>query len=206
MKYKRYAWFGFIAPAIFVITYLIMAGIRPEYSHYTKTISELGSVDAFNRHTWNIIGYILVGGMISIFGFGLYKGISRDTVGVSKVPMYGLVLSGLFMVLAGLFPANFEAKNTFSMFLHTVSNIGAFFSFYIAAYTLPPILKRTYFWQPARIPSIALAVISTLAGFYRPVDMPGIGQRIGYLFFFIWIGYMAFMLWKYGEEVAKQDF
>jgi len=35
-----------VVPVWFTAVYLILAGLRPEYSHLTKAISELGSVDA----------------------------------------------------------------------------------------------------------------------------------------------------------------
>ena len=206
MKFKRYALIGAIAPAIFIITYLIMAGIRPEYSHYTKAISELGSVDAYNRMTWNLIGYILVGSLISLFGFGLYRGVARETEGGTKLPLYGLILSGAFMALSGIFPGNFEDRTSMTMVMHAVGSIGSFFFFLLAAFTYPTVLNKTYFWKKAHIPSIGIAVLCIVSGFLRTGEMPGIGQRIGFLLFFIWIWYMAWMLFRYGQEIEEQSF
>jgi hypothetical membrane protein len=56
MNNKSYAIIGFLAPTIFWLTYFVMANQRTEYSFLTKAISELGSVDAPNKWTWNIFG------------------------------------------------------------------------------------------------------------------------------------------------------
>ena len=45
--------------------------MRPEYSMFTKAISELGSVDAPKKWIWNSFGYILTGLLIAIYSFGL---------------------------------------------------------------------------------------------------------------------------------------
>ena len=55
---------------VFWTTYIIMSTIRPEYSMYTKAISELGSVDAPKKWIWNSIGYIFTGVLISIYAVG----------------------------------------------------------------------------------------------------------------------------------------
>ena len=48
-------------PFWFLTVYLIMSSIRPEYSHLTKAISELGSLDAPSLWYWNVLGYIIPG-------------------------------------------------------------------------------------------------------------------------------------------------
>jgi len=67
---------GFIAlatPFWFVTVYLVMSSRRPEFSHLTKAISELGSLDAPDRWFWNVLGYILPGLAIALLGLGLER-------------------------------------------------------------------------------------------------------------------------------------
>jgi hypothetical membrane protein len=49
MSNKTYGIIGIATPIVFLVTYLIMSSIRPEYSMFTKAISELGSVNAPNK-------------------------------------------------------------------------------------------------------------------------------------------------------------
>jgi len=85
----KYGTAGILAPIIFLMTYLIMSSIRPEYSHFTKAISELGSLDAPNKWWWSITGYILAG-LISIFAIGLRKYVNPN--GKGKLAFWGLFL------------------------------------------------------------------------------------------------------------------
>jgi hypothetical protein len=48
-----------LSPLWFAVVYLALSAARPEYSHLTKAISELGSVDAPRAWVWNIFGYII---------------------------------------------------------------------------------------------------------------------------------------------------
>jgi hypothetical membrane protein len=50
-----------------------MSSLHPNYSHFTKAISELGSLDAPNLWVWNIGGYILPGVAVSLLGLGLAR-------------------------------------------------------------------------------------------------------------------------------------
>ncbi|MCC1485651.1 DUF998 domain-containing protein, partial [Winogradskyella immobilis] len=129
MKSKQYAVIGFLAPILFWFTYFIMANQRPEYSFLTKGVSELGSLDAPNKWVWNFFGYILTGLLISVFSFGLYKNIAIKKS--SKLPFYGLLLSGVFMTISGIFPGDFDNPQSTTMLLHTVGSFGSYTFFLI---------------------------------------------------------------------------
>ena len=71
MTNKVYGKIGMASPIVFLTTYVILSSMRPEYSMFTKAISELGSVDAPKKWIWNSFGYILTGLLIAIYSFGL---------------------------------------------------------------------------------------------------------------------------------------
>src|SRR6185436_19341239 len=106
MTNKHYALAGLIAPILFWMTYLILSGLRPEYSFLTKAVSELGSLDAPYKWIWNVSGYIMPGLLISVFSFGLFKNISNQEG--SKWPFYGIFFSGVFMAVSGIFSGDFD--------------------------------------------------------------------------------------------------
>lgn len=91
MNNKLYASAGLFATILLWTTYFIMANQRPEYSYLYKQISELGALDAPNKWTWNIFGYIISGILISIFSIGLYK--SMAIKNSSKLPLF---FNGIF--------------------------------------------------------------------------------------------------------------
>ena len=196
MASKQLALIGLLAPVVFWATYLIMSSMRPEYSFMTKAISELGSLDAPNRRVWNIIGYILVGVMITVYSFGLFREVSGGTG--RKLPLVGLALSGLFMAMSGVFPGDFDHRSSTTMVLHTVGSFGSYGFFLLAAFTFPRLMKQSEYWQPAVVPTLTFTWLTIVFGAWPLVfsEVPAIGQRIVFFFYFMWIGYTALRAYR----------
>ena len=205
MTNKHYAIIGFSAPTIFWLTYFIMANQRTEYNFLTKVISELGSVDAPNKWIWNGLGYITTGVLISIFAVGLYKNIAIEKS--NKLPLIGIALSGIFMAISGIFPGDFENKQSLTMLLHTVGSFGSYVFFLIGAFTFPKQMKKTTFWAKAIIPSIIFTWLTILFGSWVFVfpEIPAVGQRIVFVFYFMWIIFNAYKLYNQPNEIKTTN-
>jgi hypothetical membrane protein len=199
MKQKPHALAGIAAPVLFISMYLLMAAARPEFSHFTKSVSELGAVHAPNAYTWNLLGYICPGLLIAFFSIGLHQALTKDRYG--RVSFYGLFMSGIFLALAGLFPGDFENRASLTMVLHTIGSLGSFTSFLLAAFTYPLHLRKSAFWEKTIVPSLTFTWLCILSGFLRTSATPGIGQRAGFLFYFFWIAFMAINLYRYQRVV-----
>jgi hypothetical membrane protein len=181
-----------VLPLWFWSVYLVMASTRPEYSHLTKAISELGSVDAPNPWVWNILGYIIPGLVIALLGLRLgdvLRGTRR-----ARVASFALVASGLFMSLSGVFPGDFDDRTSATMIMHAVGSLGSFAGFLVAGAVYPFVFGRFPAWRRYAWPSAALVVLSVLTGFLRTGDAPGLGQRLGFFCFFAWIGLVGVAL------------
>lgn len=201
MTPRHYALIGMVAPILFWGTYFIVAGLRPEYSFYTKAISELGSVDAPNKWVWNSLGYGVTGLLISVYSYGLFKSVAGT--GASKLPLIGLVLSGLFMSIAGIFPGDFDNKQSTTMLLHTIGSFGSYLFFLLAAFSYPKHMKASAYWKQASRPTLLFTWLTILFGawpFLFP-SMPAVGQRFVFLFYFIWIFYLAIKLYRHPYEI-----
>lgn len=196
MKSRHYAFLGMLAPVLFWITYLIMSTSRPGYSFYTKAISELGSVDAPNKWTWNVLGYILTGLLISVYSFGLYSSISGNKG--SRLPLIGFVLSGLFMALAGIFPGDFDNRQSTTMLLHSIGSFGSYLFFLLGAFTYPRQMKKTEYWSRVSTPTMVFTWLTILFGAWPFVfpDIPAVGQRLVFFFYFLVIFYSALKLYQ----------
>lgn len=196
MKSKHYALLGMLAPATFWITYLIMANIRSDYSLFTKAISELGSVDAPNKWTWNVLGYVLTGLLISVYSFGLFRSIAENKG--SRLPLIGFVLSGLFMALAGVFPGDFDNKQSTTMLMHTIGSFGSYVFFLIGAFTYPKQMKKTAYWNRVSTPTLVFTWLTILFGSWPFIfpNTPAVGQRVVFFFFLLWIFYTALKLYR----------
>ena len=190
-------------PIWFTLLYCSMASMRPEYSHLHKAVSELGSLDAPYGWIWNIGGYIFSGIVISLLGMGLVRNLG--TSWGTKIACYSLVLSGLMMVLSGVFPGDFENRTSFTMVMHTIGALGTFLAFLICGFMLPGILRRNRDWRAYAWPSLALVILSIAVGFMRSGNTPGLGQRLGFACFFAWIGLFGWGLLRNTRPIYDQS-
>lgn len=181
-----------ITPCWFLLVYMVMSSLRPEYSHLTKAISELGTVNAPNRWYWNIFGYIMPGLAIAALGIGLKAEFNTR----SMLPSYALLLSGLFMALSGIFPADLQNRTSFTTTMHLVGAFGSFIAFLIAGFWYPTIFKSNQAWHALAWPTLTLVVLSIATGFLREGPMPGLGQRLTFAFYFCWIFLVGHRLYR----------
>lgn len=204
MTNKQYAIIGISAPTLFWITYLVMSNLRPEYSFLTKAVSELGSLDAPNKWSWNVLGYILPGILIAIYSFGLYKNITPD--GGNRIPLIAFILSGLFMSLSGVFPGDFENRQSTTMLLHTVGSFGSYIFFLIGAFTYPKQMKKSEYWRKSIKPTILFTWLTILFGSWPFIfpSTPSVGQRIVFFFYFLWILYTAIKLYNSPQKTPDK--
>ena len=196
MSSRQYSLIGLATPICFLITYLIMSSLRPEYSFLTKAISELGTVDAPNKWWWNVLGYFLPGLMIAIFSIGLFKNVSVD--GKNKLPMIGILGSGLFMSFSGIFPGDMDNRQSITMYMHLAGSFGSYIFFLIGAFTYPKQMRKSDYWRSSARITLVFTWLTILLGAWRFVflQIPGVGQRFVFLFYFLWIFYTAWKLYK----------
>ncbi len=189
---------GFIAvltPLWFLAVYLVMSAARPEYSHTKDAISELGSLDAPNLWAWNILGYILPGLLIALFGAGLKREFSAVGRGAT-IASIAVIAAGLFMALSGAFPANMADFKSTTTQIHTIGSFGCYFAFLVAGFWFPSCFRKSVSWHWVARPSLALVLGSIATGFLRFGGMSGVGQRLTFAFFFLWIALVGFALWR----------
>lgn len=198
---RRISLIAVITPLWFLVVYLIMAGMRPEYSHLTKAISELGSLDAPNKWVWNILGYMLPGAAVALLGIGMRNEPPFST-GAGRLPLWALVASGLLMTLSGIFPGDFENRSSPTMVLHAVGSIGSFIAFLVAGFWLPKLFLKQEQWRWVAWPSLVLVIGSIVTGFFRTGSAPGLGQRLGFACFFLWVGIVGFAMLRSQRHAA----
>jgi hypothetical protein len=99
------------------------------------------------------------------------------------------------MALSGVFPGDFENRTSMTMIVHAVGSVGSFLVFLVAAFSLPRVLRRFREWQPFVWPSLALAGGSIVTGFLRTGNAPGLGQRLGFACFFLWVAVVGYALY-----------
>lgn len=196
MNNRGFALSGIASAFLLWTTYFVMASMRSEYSFKYKAISELGSLDAPNLWFWNAFGYIIPGLLIALFSIGLYKYSAEKNS--SKISYYAFILSGLFMTLSGIFPANMENRKSVTTIVHIIGSYGSYISFLFTAFTFPKIWKKNKNWRPIVKPTLICVWLTIIFGswyLFFP-NTPSVGQRIVFFFYFLWIIISAINLYK----------
>lgn len=194
-------------PFWFLAVYLIMAGLRPEYSYLTKAISELGSIHAPRRWIWNTFGFITPGLAIALLGVGL-KSEFHNVWRSAWVPASAIIASGSFMTLAGVFSADFIDRTAPTMIMHTIGSFGCGACFLIAGFGFPFVFRKHRHWHWLVWPSAALA-LGTLAGDFLVGALrhttPGLGQRISFTCYFLWVGVVGYALMRSASSAPDRN-
>jgi hypothetical membrane protein len=184
---------GILAPIIFLVAILGFAAVRPDYSHATNAVSELGVVGAPNGLAWNLIGFILVGGLITCFAAGLHQGI--HPVERSKVGPILIGLSGLGFAAAGIFPADMENLSSFSTTMHIVTSTISFFAFIPGTFFMARRMMHDPAWRAMAVVSIVLGLLAIGTMGLRASDVPpGLSQRASFGVYLLWVEIMAIRL------------
>lgn len=196
MNVRVYSLAGWASFLLFWMAYFTLSGLRAEYSIFTKAVSELGSVGAPRAWVWNLLGYVIPGLLIVLFSWGLRSYFLNDPGG--KLASGSLAVSGLMMTLSGIFPGDFDDRQSLTMLLHTVGSFGSYLAFLLAAFTFPSVMRKRTSWRAAVLPLTICTWVTIVFGswpFLFPT-MPAVGQRVIFLFYFIWISIAAFYLAK----------
>ncbi len=190
MNNKTNGLIGITAVVIGISTIIIMAELRTDgYNHFNKAVSELGSTDAPNRWVFNILGFIIPGLLISVFSFNLLK--EFRTFPIKSYPFYLFILSGLFLTIAGLFPANMENKKSMTTIMHSIGALGGGVFWFLCALTLWWQLKKNNIWKNTAISTFVIPFIMILAMSFVSDDTPGLSQRILFIAMYLFILVLA---------------
>lgn len=185
---------GFAALAVFWPALFVFAAVRPDYSHFTQAISELGAIGAPHALAWNLIGFMVPGLLLAVCGAGLAFAID----GRRSALWWLLVLSGLGFAGAGVIPCEMQNGSPKMQSPLTVCHI--FMSFVsgipwlIATLLLVSRIKQNSNWHRRTKTSVMLALLGIAA---YPLNFlarslpffdqrPGLAQRIFFASYFGW--------------------
>lgn len=190
MNNKTNGLIGVTAVVIGISTIIIMAALRTDgYNHFHKAVSELGSTDAPNKWIFNVLGFIIPGLLISVFSFNLLR--EFRTLPIKSYPFYLFILSGLFLTIAGLFPANMENRKSMTTIIHYIGAGGGGLFWLLCALTLWWQLKKNNIWKNTAISAFLIPFVMILAMSFVSAETPGLSQRILFISMYLFILLLA---------------
>jgi len=191
---------GFVGPIIFFLTvYFLFAFLYPGFDPVNQTISELGAADSPTKTLTNVLGFSLLGILIMIFSFGVYR--SKEINKLGKLSVIFFFLSGLLMYLVGVFPGDAGESVTIRGKLHEII---ANYQFPILAIGLiifalsVSINPRLKFLTPI---ILVLGVITLILAYYLFLVIPpppnlGILQRVAIGIPYSLLAIIAFSIYR----------
>jgi len=110
---------GIAAPVLYVVTAIVGAALRPDYSHIINAISELLSNGAPNKAILDVV-FNIYNALLLAFAIGAYS-ILKNSPRVSRVAMGVLIGIQLLSFSWGFFPMDpLGAEATFAGTMHNV--------------------------------------------------------------------------------------
>jgi hypothetical membrane protein len=188
---------GVLAPTWFVIALVVVAAVRPEYSHLTKAASELGAVGAPNALAWNILGFGAVGALVAVLAWSLWQ------QGGGRVAALLIAISGIGFAAAGVFPADMNDMNADTTRLHILASLVSFAAFAVAV----PVVGWGL-WQSDRrgfaVAAIIFGLAAVLSVLLREANIPPrLAQRINFVAYLVWIALVAVSVVGIREPTQK---
>ena len=199
-KVTRYLAFGaIIGPIIFTLVAFSLASIRPEYSHISQLLSELGEIGAPNAIVMNTLGTPILGVSVVLFSLALNQVLERTRISLGGVLV--ILLGGICLILGGLFPCDPGCiPVTFSGKMHElVSNIG-FSGIILAPFLLSVHFRGSVPWKNYWFPTLLVGVFTViLVPLYLTdvfVSWNGFVQRLLLGILLFWIEAVSFNIYR----------
>lgn len=155
---------GIIGPIIFTIVIFILGHLRSDYNHFTKTMSELGAVDSPNAMVMNTAGLALLGILMIIFSFGLYKGITKETD--TKFGSILVAIAGTSLIGSAIFPCDPHCINvSLTGIMHDVFATIPAIVIILALIMISKGMKQDVKWQNYWAYTLATSILTILCSF-----------------------------------------
>jgi hypothetical protein len=106
------------------------------------------------------------------------------------------------MIISGIFPGDFDNRESVTMLLHTLGSFGSYIFFLVGAFTYPKLIGKTDYWKSAKKPTLIFTYLTIIFGAWVFVfpNIPAFGQRIVFVFYFLWILFTAIKLYNTPKE------
>ena len=183
--------------------------LRPEYSHFTQYISELGERGSSTEWTMRYLGFVPTGLMHVAFAAYLYAAFRGSRLAMIAAML--LAINGFARIGAGLFPCEpgcAGPNRLLSQQLHSLSAAIGFFAFIGASVLWGIVLKRyrgLRALSPYSIVTGILGFVFLLLMVWSEPQRAGTGlyERLSSGVLSLWVLVLAARLWQLGSETVK---
>ena len=193
--------FGVIAGIVFFVTVYGLAVFLPDYSHLSKTVSEIGRIGSPVETPFKV-GMLAVNLCVILFAVGLFE-FARSTH-LPGLPVYFILFYGLADKGTNVFPSPHSLHNVFGLSL-TVGYLAplvtsiAWRRFVIVR----PVVRVSAFIATLILVSIFLNVSPAFNRDLYPLEYYGIVQRSIFVLFYGWCAYLGITSWRIARDIRN---
>jgi hypothetical membrane protein len=175
---------GVAGPALFASVVILCAALRPEYSHVTQFMSELGESGGANAGLMNFVGFVPSGLLLAAFGASLAALRPRTALSLAAAALVGVF--GLGIAGAGVYscdPGCPREGMSFEATLHDRVSVGAFIAGILGialwAYRFRALEAWRSLWRYTAATSAgAVVLLAVLAASIESRAFTGVWQRL----------------------------
>jgi len=194
----------------FWIASFIFGALRPGYSHFINTISELGALGTPYNKLWNIAGFMVTGVLLAFVGVIVTQSVRRDRALLSTLSGILLALAGLAIAGQGLIPAemNGGVADISSPYTrgHFISSLASGGAWIFGTLLLIGQMKKNPQWRNMYIITIICVLLVVLSSIVLRGKLPdGLAQRVGNVIFLAWYFLASIRLIKLGGSESLSD-
>jgi hypothetical membrane protein len=201
------AFYGILAPLVYVAALVIGNALDPTYSQVGKTVSELIERGSPNRDLLN--GILVVYNLLLIpFAEGLYKGLKKSSS--AKLVFSSLVLISVLSIAWTLFfplDAN-GASMSFTGMMHLIIGIPVVFATFLAELSFWRAVRSDSRWIGFARFSLVIFAVNLVAGLTTVAlvnsDIRGLLERFASGFFLLWVEVVALKLYKMHSRIVDR--
>jgi hypothetical membrane protein len=154
---------GIVGPIAYAAVVAVLGWLRPNYSHASKYMSELGEAGATNAWVMNLAGFGLLGVLIIAFALALYRGTEGGWH--SRIGAALIAISGAALVGAAVFPRDPSgAEQTSIGMTHYVFSMIAGGGTTLALFALAQAFKGDPRWSDYRGYTLATGIATAILG------------------------------------------
>ncbi|NTU81059.1 MAG: DUF998 domain-containing protein [Chloroflexales bacterium] len=183
---------GVAGPILFSVITIVAAALRPDYSHITSFISELGASGTPHAPLMNYLGFVPAGLFLAAFGIALVRATSQHVLAV-----VGAVLVGLFGVgvaVSGIVscdPGCPVPGGSLENAAHNVIGPLSFIALACGVGLLGAAFRRLPYFRPVSRYSLVTSILGLLfivaiVGSLEAKTLTGLWQRLFLATLFLW--------------------
>ena len=192
---------GVAGPVLFASLVVLCGALRPDYSHVTQFISELGESGGSDAWLMNLLGFVPSGLLLAAFGASLGFLLPRTSLSLAAamfIAVYGLGITGagLYSCDPGCPSQNLSSEATMHRTASIVSFSAGILGIALWAYCFRPLVAWRSLWRYSAISSaVALALLLVLDASEESRAFTGVWQRLSIVTLDLWcavVGLRAF--------------